>query len=142
MYRIWLHPFKPSKRSRKWRGTGCDISDQALKVAKENAKRLDVPGVCLVHSDLFSEITGNYDMIVSNPPYIPTEEIEKLQAEVRLFESHDCAGWKGGRSLLLSKNNQGKYQIFKAGEEDCCSRSDMIRAKQWQDLWKRPDIAR
>ena len=67
-------------------GIGCDISDQALKVAKENAKRLDVPGVCLVHSDLFSEITGNYDMIVSNPPYIPTEEIEKLQAEVRLFD--------------------------------------------------------
>lgn len=67
-------------------GTGCDISRQALEVARENAKRLNVQRACLVHSDLFSEITGKYDMIVSNPPYIPTEEIEKLQEEVRLFD--------------------------------------------------------
>lgn len=67
-------------------GTGCDISDQALEVAKENARRLAVQNVCIIQSDLFSEITERYDMIVSNPPYIPTEEIAKLQEEVRLFD--------------------------------------------------------
>lgn len=67
------------------KGTGCDISGEALQVAEENAGRQKV-SVQLCQGDLFEPVTGSFDVIVSNPPYIPTAEIEKLMAEVRLFE--------------------------------------------------------
>ena len=67
------------------RGTASDISKQALLIAKENAKNNQVE-VELVRSDLFQNITGAFDMIISNPPYIPTEEIANLMPEVRNFE--------------------------------------------------------
>lgn len=64
------------------RGTGVDLSEKALAVAKENAEKLGL--ACrFVHSDLFADIEGMYDVIVSNPPYIATKEIEMLEPEVR-----------------------------------------------------------
>ncbi len=65
--------------------TASDISKQALLLAKENAKKNQVE-VNLVRSDLFNNINGRYDMIVANPPYIPTGVIGTLMPEVRIFE--------------------------------------------------------
>lgn len=65
--------------------TASDISKQALLLAKENAKKNQVE-VNLVRSDLFNNINGRYDMIVANPPYIPTDVIGTLMPEVRIFE--------------------------------------------------------
>jgi release factor glutamine methyltransferase len=64
---------------------GADISEKALEIAAGNGKR---NGVCveLYHSDLFEAITGSYDIIVSNPPYIPTRDIYELMPEVREHE--------------------------------------------------------
>ncbi|WP_417109291.1 peptide chain release factor N(5)-glutamine methyltransferase, partial [Hominenteromicrobium sp.] len=65
------------------RVTGADISEDALAVARENGERLGAR-VEWVRSDLFSALEGRcFDMIVSNPPYIPTGELEGLQREVR-----------------------------------------------------------
>ena len=66
-------------------GTASDISKQALLIAKENAKQNQVETE-LVRSDLFQNITGKYDVIISNPPYIPTGELSGLMPEVRDFE--------------------------------------------------------
>ncbi|MCI8494190.1 MAG: peptide chain release factor N(5)-glutamine methyltransferase [Lachnospiraceae bacterium] len=65
--------------------TASDVSKQALLLAKENAKAHQVE-LNLVRSDLFHNITGTFDMIVANPPYIPTEVIGTLMPEVREFE--------------------------------------------------------
>ena len=62
-----------------------DISKDALSVAQENATRLGA-NVEFYESDLFSQITQKYDIIVSNPPYIPTKVIEGLMEEVRDHE--------------------------------------------------------
>ena len=62
-----------------------DILTEALAVARENAKRLGAQ-IRFIESDLFAEISGEYDMIVSNPPYIRTAEIGELSEEVRLHE--------------------------------------------------------
>lgn len=70
-------------------GTASDMSKQALLVAKENGKNHEVD-VEWIRSDLFDNITGKYDLIVSNPPYIPTAEISRLMPEVRDFEPFDA----------------------------------------------------
>lgn len=69
--------------------TGSDVSKQALLVAKENGKNHEAD-VEWIRSDLFDNITEQYDLIVSNPPYIPTAEISGLMPEVRDFEPFDA----------------------------------------------------
>lgn len=69
--------------------TAADISPEALKVAERNVNHLmEVDKVTLVESDLFASMKKNrkFDVIVSNPPYIPTKIIEGLQPEVRDYE--------------------------------------------------------
>ena len=73
------------KLNRKVRMTAVDISADALELAKENAD-LNEADVLFIQSDLFSRLRGRFDIIVSNPPYIPTQEIETLQREVKSFE--------------------------------------------------------
>ena len=66
---------------------GADISDEALKVAKRNAAVL-ADSVTFRHSDMFSSFqeTERFNVIVSNPPYIPSAVIEELEPEVRDHE--------------------------------------------------------
>ncbi|MCR9157095.1 MAG: peptide chain release factor N(5)-glutamine methyltransferase [Rhodobacteraceae bacterium] len=65
------------------RGTGTDISDAALAVAKRNAERVAVADrVSWAVSDWFSSVTGTYDLIVSNPPYIALNEMAGLAPEL------------------------------------------------------------
>lgn len=66
-------------------GTGCDISEKALKVAEENAGALGLKAD-FVHSDLFEMVKDKYEFIVSNPPYIPTAVIPALMEEVKNHE--------------------------------------------------------
>lgn len=67
------------------KAVGVDFSEKALEVAKENGIRLKCE-VQWIHSDLFSNVTEKYDVIVSNPPYIETEIIDTLMEEVREHE--------------------------------------------------------
>ena len=83
------------------KGTGADISREALKVAKENGRRLEIPGdqLAWVRGDLFEKLEVPFDLLVSNPPYIPSGELSGLQEEVRL---HDPA-------LTLDGHEDGLY---------------------------------
>ncbi len=73
------------KYGRGLQGTGSDVSEDALKTAQKNAARNGVTAR-FVKSDLFEDIEGVYDVIVSNPPYIRTDVIPTLMEEVRLHE--------------------------------------------------------
>lgn len=66
-------------------GYGYDISKQAINVAKENAK-LNHVNATFERSDLFEDVSDTFDVIVSNPPYIPTEVISGLMPEVAMYE--------------------------------------------------------
>ena len=83
------------------KGTGADISREALKVAEENGRRFEIPGdqLAWVRGDLFEKLEGPFDLLVSNPPYIPSGELSGLQEEVRL---HDPA-------LALDGHEDGLY---------------------------------
>ena len=67
--------------------TAVDISADALELAKENAE-LNGADIKFIQSDLFKRLRGRFDIIVSNPPYIPTAEIQTLQREVKDYEPH------------------------------------------------------
>ena len=61
--------------------TSCDISSKALEVAKKNALNIGVK-VNFIESNLFENINNKFDIIVSNPPYIPPQEKQNIQKEV------------------------------------------------------------
>ena len=78
-------------------GHGADLSEQALLVARETEDRVrrqadsrclsqDEPKISWIKSDLFENIHDRYDIIVSNPPYIPSQQIETLMPEVKSHE--------------------------------------------------------
>lgn len=66
-------------------GVGADISAEALAVARENQKRLGIEA-SFIESNLFEQVAGKYDIIVSNPPYIRSDVIPTLMEEVREHE--------------------------------------------------------
>lgn len=66
-------------------GIGVDISGEALKVATQNAREIGVEAEFL-QSDLFAKVQGQYDIIVSNPPYIRTAVIKELKEEVKFHD--------------------------------------------------------
>jgi len=69
------------------KAVGVDISEAALNIAYRNAERHNVAErLTLLESDVFSNVTGKFDLIASNPPYIPARDIDALQAEVRDHE--------------------------------------------------------
>lgn len=69
-------------------GVGADLSGEALKVAEENARLLLGPeqSVQFLQSDLFEAVSGKYEIIASNPPYIERGDIPGLMPEVRDHE--------------------------------------------------------
>ncbi len=70
-------------------GVATDISAKALDMARRNAGRIGVADrVQFKESDWFEGINGQYDLIVSNPPYISESEMETLAPEVRDWEPH------------------------------------------------------
>ena len=92
-------------------GMGSDISKAALLVAKENAKLHEVDAEW-VRSDLFDNITETFDVIMANPPYIPTGEILSLMPEVRDFEPMEALDGKA----LAEKMAQTDSAILLTGE--------------------------
>lgn len=68
-----------------------DISDDCLSLTKENAQKLGVSNIVnIVKSNMFENIDGKYDVIVSNPPYIIADDIKSLQKEVKEFEPYSA----------------------------------------------------
>ncbi len=71
------------------KGVGTDVSNAALAVANKNAQSLGLKSrAAFVLSDWFSALSGHFDLIVCNPPYIPENEIASLAPDVREWEPH------------------------------------------------------
>lgn len=68
-------------------GVGTDISEGALDVARDNAERLGVAARAMFEKrDVFQGVGGTFDLVVSNPPYIPRGDIAGLDPDVREFD--------------------------------------------------------
>ena len=130
-------------------GYGADISKQALLVAKENALNNHVP-VTFERSDLFENITGKYDVIVSNPPYIRTNEIQGLMPEVSLFEPVEALDGKEDglffyrKMVKESKNylNPNGIILFEIGCDQGADVSNMLIYAGYRNVRVIKDLAR
>ena len=66
-------------------GLAIDISDKALEIAKQNAKLLNINRIKFLKNNWNDNINEKFDIIISNPPYIPKKEIEDLEPEVNKY---------------------------------------------------------
>jgi len=133
------------------RGVGTDISAGALAVAAENADRLGLSERAeFVEARYLAGAQGTFDLVVSNPPYIPTRDIEALEPEVRDYEPH--AALDGGADGLdayreiaagLPRALPRGWAVFEvgAGQADTVARilrreqpGGSSEVKQWTDL--------
>ena len=98
-------------------GVGVDIDANAVSLAKKNAKNLGIDATFTV-SDLFESVEGTFDLITSNPPYIPTKVIETLDPEVKDYEP--MAALDGGEDGLTF------YRLIAAKAKQYLKRGGMI----------------
>ena len=92
------------------RGIGIDISSEAIKIAKANSKNLNLVNKAKFKNFEIDNYTlGKYDLIVSNPPYIPSKDIKKLSKDIINFEPKEALdGGSDGLDLI-------KKVIYKSG---------------------------
>jgi len=134
------------------KGVGADISEAALLVAAENYERLksEISGsASFVQSDLFENVEGTFDIIVSNPPYIRTADIAQLQKEVR---EHDPVGALDGgedglvfyRKIAAQAVNylekEGRL-IFEIGFDQAQEVADILETHGYTDIRVIKDLA-
>lgn len=131
-------------------GYGYDISKQAINVAKENAKLNDVPAI-FERSNLFEDVADEtFDVIVSNPPYIRSDEIPFLMPEVSEFEPHEALDGKEDGLFFYRKIIQespdyltdGGYLLFEIGYDQGWAVSSTMKEAGFEDVCVKKDLAR
>lgn len=101
-------------------GIGIDINEKSLQIAKKNAKLLEIDDrISFIKNNWNDNINDKFDIIISNPPYIPTKEIDALEPEVNKFnpllaldggnDGLDCYKYL---SKSLQKNIKNSTKIF------------------------------
>ena len=92
-----------------------DASSDAIAVAKENFAKHDA-NVTLVKSDMFAELKGKFNVIISNPPYIRKDDVENLQSEVKNYEPTSALdGGKDGLDFYRIIATQAKDYLTDGG---------------------------
>lgn len=145
---ILLSTLYYGRQERTMTGVGVDISPEALQVATANGKNLEIEATFL-ESDLFSKVEGTFDMIVSNPPYIPSAVIEGLEPEVK---EHDpmlaLDGKEDGlyfyRKIIEEARSYlqlGGCLIFEIGHDQGEDVSSYMKIHDFQDVQVKKDLA-
>lgn len=132
---------------------GVDISNEALKIALNNAMHLDLMNKALFRkSDLFSKIRAEekFDIIISNPPYIPPQEKPHLQTEVREFEPEAALFTKDEKGLefylkITEKApqylNEGGYLMFELGQGQACDVEKIMLVNGFKNITILEDVS-
>lgn len=136
-------------KRRNVRGTGVDVSKEALKVAEKNREHLKLPEVQWIQSDLFEKVTGSFDVILSNPPYIETKVIESLQEEVRLYDPYIALDGKEdglyfyGKIIERSKKyiKSGGWLIFEIGYDQAEAVTKLMEQSGYDEIYVKKDLS-
>jgi release factor glutamine methyltransferase len=127
---------------------GTDVSRAALAVARDNARRLHISRVAYVACDMASALRGPFDLIVSNPPYIASGDLDRLAPEVRLFDPRvaldgGADGLHGYRALastagpLLTRNG---VLVVELGKGQADPVAGLIAAAGLAPMPPQPDL--
>ncbi len=128
--------------------TAVDISRSAILLAKENARDNDVK-IEWIQSNLFEKVKGRFPVIVSNPPYIPTEVIETLDDEVKVYEPMEALdGMEDGlhfyREIVSQAGNYLERRgmlFFEIGAEQGEAVSGLMKEAGFVDVCVEKDLA-
>ena len=129
-----------------------DISDIPLEVGKINAINNEVDNkIEFVKSDVFSaikDIEKQFDVIVSNPPYIPKKDIETLHTQVKDYEPYNAL--EGGEDGLdfyrqITKESidylkQGGILAYEVGHDQAEDVSEIMKSYGYTKIYKKKDI--
>ncbi len=130
-------------------GLAVDISPGALAVAAENARRHGVAArLDLLRSDWWERVTGRFDLVVANPPYVATAEIASLAPEVRLHEPRlaldgGADGLAPYRAILAGLGRHlapGGRVLVEIGPEQGAAVAALFRAAGLADVAVLPDL--
>ncbi len=119
-------------------GVGIDLHDNALDVARNNSMRLGLADRArFVRSDWLSEVTGKFDLVVANPPYVSESEYRRLAPEIRHWEPRDSItlgkdGLQGYRSIAGSVGQHLSVNaelLLEIGMGQCTRVSKIFREK-------------
>ena len=126
-------------------GTAVDVSPEALAVARRNAEKHNViDHLDLVESDLLTNIDRRFDLITSNPPYIPAADIPELQPEVRDFEPHRALdGGPDGLDIIRRIVDKAPQYLHPRGRlllEIGIDEADAVSALFESGKWVPPDL--
>lgn len=124
-----------------WRGMAIDKSPYAVRMARINAARLGLKDrLTCRQGDWFETVSGSFDLIVSNPPYIPRADIPQLEAEVTKNDPH-LALDGGGDGLVAYRHiaaratkylkPQGRI-VLEVGFDQRVSVSDLFNESGWR----------
>ncbi|MBO7368951.1 MAG: peptide chain release factor N(5)-glutamine methyltransferase, partial [Clostridia bacterium] len=94
--------------------TASDISEKAVSLAKENAQKLNAD-ITIIESDMFENIDGKFDLIVSNPPYIRTGDIQNLQKEISFEPLSALDGGEDGLDFYRILASEAKAHLNENG---------------------------
>jgi release factor glutamine methyltransferase len=125
--------------------TAVDVSDRAIAIARHNAEQNGVANrLSLQMADIFSEVAGRFDLVVSNPPYVPTRQIETLQAEVRRFEPLTALeGGADGLDIIKRIVKQSPGHLISHGVllmEIGFDQSERVRQLFDGSVWETPEF--
>ncbi len=133
------------------RGIGIDISAKAIKIAKENSKNLNLLNRSKFKTfDINSFNVGKYDLIVSNPPYVPFKEIRNLTKDIINFEPIVALnGGKDGLDLIkkvIYKSTKllkkGGLLAIEIGNKQYPKVSDLLNQRGFKEMSKLYDYNR
>lgn len=132
-----------------WRVVAADISDVALSTARQNAERLGASNVVFAESDLMSGTEGQFDVIVSNPPYIDADVRGAMQVEVRKFEPPlalfaEEKGLKVVRALVAEaagRLNPGGAFFCEIGYDQKDAVEKLFENPRWEEVTFHKDLA-
>jgi release factor glutamine methyltransferase len=123
-----------------------DRSQEALSLARENLARTGLEGrVELCQGDLLAGLEGSFDLVVSNPPYVPAEEYEELQPEIRLYEPYEAVVgdrvWehvaRAARGVLAA----GGHLVLECGDGQAAEVAAGLKALGYERVRCTPDLA-
>ncbi len=126
-----------------WQVTGMDISEEAIKVARENARRNKVE-VDFRVADIFSDGIGDFDIVVSNPPYICEREKSSMRPNVLAYEPATALFVPDNDPLRfyrrIAELKLGKFLFFEINEAYPQELSDMLAELGYTDIQLTNDI--